>query len=141
MIESVTGGAHYTHPRRGWRTFSINARKYEDESVDGMFQVNNHGVGSWFKGVIACFSIEGNQAWLGGVVTSTNQVLEPGAEKRVLWVQDNGEGTTAEPDLLRGIPRLAPTGFGTLEEYCEARPEPPEWTINELEAGNVQIKH
>jgi hypothetical protein len=104
-----------------------------------MFQVNNHGT-SWFKGVITCFSIDGNQAWLGGIVTSSSDVLAPGDEKRILWVQDNGEGANAQPDRARGIPRLSMTGFSTLQEYCDAQPFTPERFTSDLEAGNIQIK-
>jgi hypothetical protein len=144
VTESVTGSAHYTAARTGftgWRTFSFNARRKADGSVEGRFQVNNHG-GSWMKGSVSCFTIVDNQAWVGVVVEQGSRPSILG--DRVFVVIDNGEGKNDPPDESTGMPGLGSpfVPYSTLEDFCAQAPIDG-WSSRslEIEAGNIQVRH
>lgn len=77
---------------------------------------------------VDCLSVLGNEAWIGGVVTLSNDPTRVGT--RVLWrVQDNGEGGGAIDQTSLPVP-------GTPGD-CLQQPALPlvPWTN-----GNVQVK-
>jgi len=143
VVQSVTGGGgfYWTQPSSGvevWRTYSLNARKYADGSVTGTFQANYHGL--WKdRGRIACFTIRGNEAWLGVVIeSSTSPNPNRVNSERIIYMQDNGEGSNAAPDGSTALPPLG--DFGSLDDYCMRAPlERPDIGVHELEAGNIQV--
>jgi hypothetical protein len=140
VTQSVTGSAHRTASRpgfTGWRTFSFNARMKADGSVEGRFQVNNHG-GSWMKGSVSCFTIVDNQAWVGVVAEQASR--EDLLGDRVFVVIDNGEGKNDPPDMSTGMPSLDPTPYETLEDFCAWAPFDG-WSSRsfEIEAGNIKV--
>jgi hypothetical protein len=111
---------------------------YCDGSVTGTLQANYHGL--WKdRGQITCFTIIGTEAWLG-VVIQRSTSPNPGrvGSERVLYVQDNGEGSMAEPDRSTGLAPLSSAGVDTLDEYCETTPQRTA-SVYDLEAGNIQI--
>jgi hypothetical protein len=73
IVRSVTGTGHFTSAAGFWRTFSYAAREHADGSVSGMFEINLRGVGARAHGRVTCMGVEGNAAWLGGVI---EQVVE-----------------------------------------------------------------
>lgn len=134
VVQSVTGSGHTTRPATDiWRTFSINARKYPDRTVEGQFQVNNHGGTNFHHGIVTCMTFYGNRAWLGVYFTkSTN----PSAEdtEGILRVVDNGEGKNADPDQISYI------AFGNVDAaaFCDATPDFP--LLHDVESGNIQVR-
>jgi hypothetical protein len=143
VVQSVTGGAgfYWTQSSSGaevWRTYSLSARKHADGSVTGTFQANYHGL--WVdRGRITCFTIRGNEAWLGVVIeSSTSPNPNRVNSERIIHVQDNGEGGGADPDLSTALPSLG--DFESLDDYCTRAPlERPDHRVHELEAGNIQV--
>jgi hypothetical protein len=90
-----------------------------------------------FGGRIVCFTIIGNEAWVG-VEIEYWTVEPPGGLERWFYVQDNGEGRKADPDLSTASPRVSPAWEG-LQEFCEY-PGPGNASVDEVQAGNVRIE-
>lgn len=129
VVASVTGGAGFTM-YQSWRTFSMNARKYDDDAIKGSFQLRFHSDPEfWAKGVVTCFEISGNRAWFGGTYTDSSNPSLIG-EERVWWAEDNGD--EPERDRISGL-----IGTTSALDYCSTRPEWP--GLYELEAGNITI--
>ena len=105
VLESVTGSGHFSVEADGyWRTFSFTARRYADGTVKGRWQGAIHdGSASTGQGVVTCFTIVENEAWLGGYYLDGHG---PHASPRnwIVWrVKDNGQGA-GDPGriLVRG---------------------------------------
>lgn len=137
VVQHVTGSAdfHWIRPSTGeefWRTSSLTARKHADGSVTGTYEANIHGLIT-YEGRITCLTITGNEAWLGLIIEDSSNPAVIGSE-RALYVMDN-----AGADRSTALPRLSSTGFGTLDEYCQATPEMPSSSVYDLEAGNIHV--
>jgi hypothetical protein len=139
VVEAVTGSGHLFSPgSNGWRTFTINAIKTEDGTVNGHFHWRlHHGKdGSKVSGSVICFSIEGNQAWLAVLFEKAAGAGNIGKWASI-WVVDNGEGQRAAPDGLSIRWRGFPPDPWNPEEFCSEH-----WTdqnILPVESGNIQI--
>jgi hypothetical protein len=135
VVESVTGSGHLTRPETVgnpglWRTFSFNARKYDDGSVEGSYQVSDHEW-TYAKGPITCFMIVDNQAWLYGVIEKSGLPGYVGTQ-RVFRVIDNGEGANAAPDQI-SLLHLA-------LNPCPEEPPLGRPAVYDIESGNIQIR-
>jgi hypothetical protein len=153
---SITGSGHYvTGPLAYnpgvWRTFTINAKKAMDGSVEGKFKVLLHvedGPPITYKGPISCFTIVGNTAWVGAHL--------PGNDPSdiAFHVVDNGEGQDSPPDqaglfVEAAFWNLSP---GLAQMWCDETPEyltempfpynvvPVQALLRDIEAGNIQIR-
>ena len=132
VTELVAGSAHAIRPvSENYRTFSFNARKFADGTVAGRFQMDNHNVAvANARGEITCFTIVGNQAWLGGVVTQATDPILVGRDIG-FRVVDNGEGAVAVPDQFS---LLLLTG---ADDYCANMHPTPQ--LIEVMNGNIQV--
>ena len=139
VVESVTGSGHLRRPppvpEGQFRTFSLTARKHADGTVAGEIQGNNHGNFPMFHITISCFTIIGNQAWIGGTFVKSDNPSIVGREAR-LRVVDNGEGNAASPDQISLISAPA-AGSGGAQRQCDRTPDFPR--LREIEKGNIQI--
>jgi hypothetical protein len=87
---------------------------------------------------VQCLVVRGNEAWLSGPVTRTdNPHYYLGGV--FLWrVQDNGQGRSAEPD------RISSFVWRPEQNYppgaCVWQPEPESWVMDPWTNGNVQIR-
>jgi hypothetical protein len=133
VVEKVTGSAmfHRTVPRTGvtyWHRQTFTAWRIADGSALGRL----HGIGSQgpFGGGVHCFTVRGNEAWIG---------FYAGDEERVVYVMDNGQGAGTPPDRSTGFPPLGITGLPDLDTYCDETPEIRAQSVFDLEAGNIQI--
>jgi hypothetical protein len=83
---------------------------------------------------IICLSVAGNEAWVGGRVTSSqDETLVPVGQTRVFRVRDNGQGAGSANDELSRI-----DAFVDPAAFCANQPAialPFEWV-----AGNIQVK-
>jgi hypothetical protein len=140
VVESVTGSGSFTVVGQDgdWRTFAFIARRYADGTVDGQWQrvrrVDGNAAETHSEGVVTCFTIVGNRAWLGGYATSGIYSDPPNG---VAWrVEDNGQGKADDADRisLQNVARAE----GYPASYCARAPGGPVW--NEVEAGNITIK-
>jgi hypothetical protein len=134
--EFVTGSAHFYDPaRQAWRTFSIDGKVMPDGSVDGTFQIRVHrpgGGGAKLRGRVTCMVIEGNRAWLAGIVEKA--VGQHEGKAYGFKVVDNGEGHIAAPDQFASR-RFPPSADG----YCAEKPDDVAQPVHDMEAGNIQV--
>ena len=130
VVESARGGGHF-HVATALRTFAFTAKNRADGSTQGQYQVDNRDVsGSREHGTVTCLEVDGNQAWIGGVITHSSI---PGREgtPRIFRVVDRGEGSGAPPDQA-SLLLVAAAG-----ETCHGRPLLP---LQDLEGGNIQVR-
>ncbi len=130
VTESARGGGHF-HVGGALRTFAFTAKNRADGTTQGQYQVNNRDVsGAREHGTVTCLAVDGNEAWIGGVITHSSL---PGREglARVFRVVDRGEGSGDPPDqasyLIVGEPLVT----------CDTRPWLP---LETLEGGNLQVR-
>lgn len=137
VTQFVTGSAQfYDQARQAWRTFSINGKVMPDGRVDGTWQLRVHrgpNGGAKLHGRVTCMVIEGNRAWLAGIV---EHAVSPGNVGKAYGfkVVDNGEGHQAVPDQFASR-RFPPSA----EEYCAEKPDDMAHPVHDMEAGNIQI--
>jgi hypothetical protein len=117
--------------------FTFNVRIYADGSVAGRFNYTQlrDGAALTVRGSLDCAVIEGNRAWVGGVIEESSRASLVGLD---MWfqVQDNGEPSDdATPDMSSTIGAGAP---GTGEQYCVDHP-PVRFPFF-LDAGNLQVR-
>ena len=81
---------------------------------------------------ITCLAVSGNDAWMGGTVTSTHDAtIYPVGTTFMVRVQDNGQGNGAAPDRMSFF-------FFANPALCNAKPNlglPFAWLH-----GNIQVK-
>lgn len=162
VVESATGSGHFQSgdPAVNLRNFAFSAKKHENGKVSGHALFVRHeraypqedppipSRSSWQKGnaEITCLTVIGNEAWMGGYMKTglfstpppppDDQGWEPGV---AFYVQDNGQGANADPDVLSLIAVDAP--LQVVEDFCEEAPADAWglWTF-EITAGNIQVK-
>ena len=130
---SVTGSGHYTTSAGNLRTFAFEVKELQDGSVRGSFQLTGHGhPTSTLHGPLTCLAVVGNEAWIGGVYDRASSPVLVGTG---FWfyVQDDGEGHNAPPDLVRRHVRS-----GNADD-CASMPDPGTEFLFPVEAGNIQI--
>lgn len=141
VVESIMGSGHFTMPEGDWRTFNFTARRHADGTVDGQWErvrrAAGNAAGASSHGVITCFTVEGNQAWIAGYATGGLYTTPP--DNRVYWrVVDNSQATVPAPDRIS-------------TQVTQGGPEYPGWycankplgyvTLYDVEAGNIRIQH
>ncbi len=144
VAELVTGSGEFVHPDFGSIAFGFVAVRHRDGSVSGEFFQDQPFFGFTYTGDVTCFAVDqvNHRAWIGGVVTSSNDpdpVTEVGDD---VWfrVLDAGKGS-ADPDrsTFFGFEQ-PPPGIVTSEEYCQLKIWPEgnarAWPV---ESGNVVI--
>ena len=128
--ESARGGGHW-HIGTALRTFAFTAKNRSDGTAQGQYQIDNRDVsGSREHGTVTCLEVQGNQAWIGGVITASSI---PGREgtPRVFRVVDNGEGSGSPPDQASFFEVPLP---GVT---CHTMTPMP---LETLEGGNIQVR-
>ena len=124
MSGTAAGSTFVIHP------FTFNVRVYSDGSAAG-----RDGVELTVTGSLDCAFIQGNRAWVGGVIEDSSRASLIGLD---MWfqVQDNGEpGADETPDMSSTIGAGGP---GTAEAYCAAHP--PVMFPFFLDTGNLQVR-
>jgi hypothetical protein len=98
VVQSINGNADINAPE-GLRRMEIHARKSADGSVSGRFYLKQEwGDRDTYEADVVCFTIVGNRAYVGGVLTAVNGVpYDEYISLRVVMI-DNGEGANAAPD-------------------------------------------
>ena len=141
IVASASGGWSMSGQAAGStfeiQPFTFNVRIYTDGSVDGRFNYTQVRDGNplTVKGSLDCAFIQGNQAWVGGVIEESSRASLLGLD---MWfqVQDNGEpGADGTPDMSSTVGAGGP---GTGEQYCVDHPAVlfPFF----LAAGNGQVR-
>ena len=136
---SATGSGHLTYfdeneQEEGKRTFSFTAHQNRDGSADGNAHVHNRPQELKQNIDIDCLDVEGNTAWLGGVITKSTVSSFEG-RRIVFSVQDNGEGSKAKPDRISFIYRQGSDPMPSTD--CHVFHPAP---AREVQQGNVQVR-
>ena len=144
VSELVTGSGQFVHPVFGSVTFAFEAVRHGDGRVSGTFFQDQPSLGFTYEGAVTCFAVDqvNHRAWIGGVVTSSNDpdpVTEVGDD---VWfrVLDAGKHS-ADPDrsTFFGFEQ-PPPGIVTSEEYCQLKIWPDgnarAWPV---ERGNIVL--
>jgi hypothetical protein len=138
---SATGGSHLVaYNVFGLQTlelqdFGFSARIKSDGSVDGWFNYRDVEDGTPFStnGPVTCLTVIGNDAWIGGVIRSSNDPTVVGLG--AWWhVTDKGEGGGASADITTflGIGSLAQT-----QAFCDNHPA---YRFPfAIDGGNIQV--
>jgi hypothetical protein len=100
--ESVTGGGQFFHPDFGTVTLAFTAIRHADGSVSGRWQQNQFDVGFAYKGDVTCFAVDpvNHRAWIGGVITGSNDPDPLALVGRVVPGARSGRGTRSRPEHL-----------------------------------------
>jgi hypothetical protein len=139
VTESARGGGHITFPD-GRRTFAFTAKTKSDGTTQGQFQLNNREeFGGKEHGVVTCLEVQGNGAWVGGVVTHSD-----GTTKGLVRVwrvidngegwgsDDNGEGSSSGGDMIT-------RAFPGDDQTCRTLLPPPGPFLHQVTDGNIQV--
>lgn len=137
VVERVQGGANFTAPDGDLRTFAFSAVRYADGSVTGQWErirrFGGNAASNKSHGVVTCFTVIGNNVWLGGYATSGN-FTEPGFNEVGWSVVDNGNGRNAPPDQM-SLQRVARIP-GFADRVCD---QTPDFFLFDIAAGNIII--
>ena len=142
VVESVSGsGSFIVSTQEGdWRTFGFTARRYADGTVEGEWErvrrLDGDAAGTSAHGFVTCFTVIGNEAWVGGIATG-GIYAEPPNNGIAFRVQDNGEGANAAGRDRMSLEYVQLLPSQPLS-YCQFHPDRPGFF--DLEAGNVQIR-
>jgi hypothetical protein len=138
---SATGGSHLiAHNVFGLETlelqnFGFTARIKSDGGTDGWFDYRDVEDGTPFSanGPVTCLTVIANDAWIGGVIRSSNDPTVVGLG--AWWhVTDNGEGSGGAADITTflGIGSLAQT-----QAFCDNHPA---YRFPfAIDGGNIQV--
>jgi hypothetical protein len=141
-VGSATGGSHLTvHDVFGLetlelQTFGFNAKTRADGSADGWYTYRevDDGVPFVARGPVTCLTVIGNDAWIGGTITSSNDPTVVGAGS--WWhVTDDGEGAGDAADITTflGIGTAADTQAFCDDHPAYRHPFP-------VDGGNIQVR-
>ncbi len=140
-LAKVSGGGTVDWPM-GRVTYGFTAQQINDSGVDGnakgQMVIQHRDTPSpeapgWLVRHIdiTYLGVNGNAAWIGGIITKSNDPIEVGLEV-VGQVQDNGEGSKATgPDRISAFF----TGTPISDLYSE-----PDFGMIDFTNGNVQGK-
>ena len=135
VVQSATGAGHFTVAGE-LRTFSFNALKYADGTVQGQYELFSRSAATRIHGDVVCLSVVGNHAWVGGIQDhSIDDVAFPPGGENGFQTVDNGEGATDPTDQLSLMFINGPAGFA--QAYCDAQVDAP--PLNTIEGGNIQV--
>jgi hypothetical protein len=113
----------------------VNARKHANGAVKGSFRYDA-GTTSLDVAVTCMTVVEGNKAWIAGVITESTVGFV--GHVSYFYAFDNGEGANAPPDIVSLVRVEAQPGLGEAQRFCDELPEilPP----RDVERGNINIR-
>jgi hypothetical protein len=129
-VESARGRGQWHVTPTALRIFAFFARTNADGTTTGQYQVDNQDVsGSRENGTVTCLAVDGDQAWIGGVITHSSL---PGREgtPRLFRVVERGHG--APPDQASILIVAA-----EARVECQTRPLLP---VQDLEEGKILVR-
>ena len=140
VVQSVTGSGHLRGERgfSGFRSFSFSAREYSNGVVKGQWQAFGRAAEppTVVHGRVTCFTIEGNTAWVAGIIDRSSSPDEvPAGQERGWKVVDNGEGAGADPDQI-SITVAIPDGYSAAD-WCDSGIGVE---MHPVQYGNIQIR-
>jgi len=83
------------------RTFSFHVKESKDGDVKGSFELKNRQVGVRVHAHLNCLRVNGNEAFISGVLTQVDGIAGNFIGDEVWFhVKDNGEGRGDPPDQI-----------------------------------------
>lgn len=133
VVATVTGAAQFHNEQGFYRRMEISASKDHAGVTSGTLQwVAGAAI---IRGTITCLTVQGNVAWVGGVVESARFTAVPAGSEFHMAIVDNGEGHGAQ-DQTTSRPFLkAP---GAAQAFCAAAAPPA--GLFAMDNGNVRIQ-
>lgn len=117
---------------------TLHAQKRTDGTVSGGFHADAKYLNARFDVTITCFEIDGNRAWIGGIVRDSDTPLIANGTATFFYVIDNGEGAIGaiQQDIVSAVRLNAPAGAELA--FCGERP----LTLpsRRIEDGNIQVR-
>ena len=117
---------------------TVVANKHADGTVTGRFHADAKSLNVRVDVAVTCLSVEGNRAWIGGIIeTSNSPLVQPGLAS-YFYVIDNGEGAirAIQQDIVSGL-RLNDVP-GSEQTFCAERATT--LASRRIEDGNVQVR-
>lgn len=153
VVASVRGGGHYflsqDDGEKRLRRTSVVGLRYADGTVRGQFEIWSPELEQRAHGTVTCLEIVGNQAWIGGDVTSSSEpewmpVLE--GHETGFRVEDNS-ANSEEPDRIsRALAAvrdemggLIPPPANTAERVCHGELNGA-LPLEPIHAGNLTVE-
>lgn len=102
--------------------FAFTVKVRADGSVHGsyLYRTVDDGVPFLALGPLTCAVIEGNRAWLGGLISHSSDESLVGLEMWFQVADNSGPGPGGPPDMTTLIGAGGP---GTAQDYCDRAPE------------------
>ncbi len=138
------GNCDPTNPDGGLRTFSFTAQMHADGSVSGRAQLKNREDGSEGKADVVCLRFtRDNRAWMIAEITHSPSPGDIG-QLRSFAVEDNGEGSNADPDRMINVfpannPGLVCAGNAEGDAFLNALFDNPLLSY-EIVNGDTQVR-
>lgn len=113
----------------------VAARKYADGTARGSYHYQAGGVAIGVD--VSCMTlVDGNKAWIAGVITESNIGFL--GHVSYFYTFDNGEGATAQPDIVSLVRVEAQPGLGEAVRFCDELPQilPP----RNVDDGNINVR-
>jgi hypothetical protein len=139
IVQLATGSGHFQYPSptggTALRTFSFEARKYSDGTVNGNAQVTNRATDQTLNIHIDCLNVLGNIAVVSGIAWSATGPGNTDGDDAIFAVEDNGQGAAAAPDKVT----YAYTGTGLV---CSGVHNPADLDPSlfyDVEGGNINV--
>ena len=135
VVGSATGSGHMVRPDGTFRSFSFSARKHADGTVNGELQLNSRGFDVFVHIRIDCLRLDGNTAYMSGVITHTSNPAEGelGELNRAI-VRDNGEGHGVVDQVSR-----IPANPGSVDQRTCVDESADLFPLRDVQRGNVQV--
>ena len=131
VVQSVKGSAMLTIAGEQ-RTFTFQAQKRADGTVDGELQIVARQVDRISHGRVVCMTVLGSSAWLGVVIEQDNVASTPFSG--IFRVVDLPQTPGGSPDLMSLMQIVGPA---VPQNYCNARPPVP--PLLQTEAGEITV--
>lgn len=130
-VESARGRGQFTVEfGTALRTFAFFARTNADGTTTGSYQIDNQSVsGSREHGTVTCLAVDGDLAWIGGVITHSSIEGREGTP-RLFRVVERGHGDPPDQASL-----LIVTAEANVT--CQTRPLIP---VEDLEEGKILVR-
>ena len=116
---------------------SFEAQKHADGSVTGRFHADAKYLNARFDVAVTCLSVQGNTAWIGGIIEKSGTPLIQVGLASYFYVIDTGEGAVGaiQLDIVSAL-RINDTPGSELT-FCADRPTT--LPFRRIEDGNVQV--